>query len=454
VETSSVDSEEDTPQKTPLSMSINELSVQIGGKGRALSAWDCFRIGVDPIHYYSKNHHTAAISETILNNNGMDFAMTKSQIQSHLPSKRKTEGLGTKALNILSSKYPISFGIEPSLGTIEHVQQSSDGTTKLLLHLPSSSSTKQLYVETVIIPWNDRQKSTLCVSSQVGCRQGCTFCATGKMGKLYDLSADEILIQLYQANKVCRLLDHASGIPVAKDQHHSDSNSLDSKSTRIRSTPSGSPSFMPLYPIDNIVFMGMGEPSDNTDAVIKAAEVMADKQCFSIPQSKITISTVGPNPECFGILSGAPAVLAFSVHAARDELRKKLVPTTKYTMEELRNGLVRALLARPRKLRATMLEVTLLQDVNDGPREAREMADLALSIMNDVPGMKLIVNLIPWNEIYGGGTISYKTSSRERVLEYQSILKSAGVLTYIRTTRGDKEDSACGQLTTRKRNSK
>jgi len=209
--------------------------------------------------------------------------------------------------------------------------------------------------------WDDRKRSTLCISSQVGCRQGCTFCATGRMGRLRNLSSDEILIQMYYANKICRVSD--------------------------------------IYAIDNIVFMGMGEPSDNPVAVKKACKILTDRQLFQLAQSKVTVSTVAPAPESFSLFEDTPCSLAWSVHAATDGLRKKLVPTTKYTMKELQMGLVDTLKKRTKKLRTMMLEYVLIDGVNDRPEDAEALGDFTQEIIDLVPNSKIMINLIRFNDI-------------------------------------------------------
>ena len=245
------------------------------------------------------------------------------------------------------------------------------------------------------------------------------------MGKLRSLTTDEILVQVYYANKVCRL-----------------SNKVNTNIGRA------------LPPVDNIVFMGMGEPADNAEAVVRAVNTMVDRRMFGLAQSKVTISTVAPDPDALIALGKAPAALAWSVHAVEDSLRRHLVPTTKYSMEELRAGLVEALSSRSNKLRRTMLEVALMEGVNDSIGDAERLSKFAQSIMNDVPGSKIVVNLIPFNDI---GHPTYRTPSMERVLEFQRTVVEYGssngssVLCYVRTTRGDEESSACGQLATKKR---
>lgn len=194
--------------------------------------------------------------------------------------------------------------------------------------------------------------------------------------------------------------------------------------------------------------MGMGEPADNTDAVVPAVNTLVDRRMFGLAQSKVTISTVAPDPSVFATLGKAPAALAWSVHAVDDTLRKSLVPTTKHTMEQLKGGLVEALSSRSNKLRRTMLEVALIENVNDSDRDAELLASFSKSIMASVPGSKVVVNLIPYNAI---DHPTYTTPSMERVLGFQKVVTDGGVLCYVRTTRGDDESAACGQLATKKR---
>lgn len=145
--------------------------------------------------------------------------------------------------------------------------------------------------------------------------------------------------------------------------------------------------------------------------------------------------------------SSLEPVLAWSVHAVQDELRRQLVPTTKYTMVELRQGLIEAL--KRRSLRTTMVEVALIDGVNDSIREADELATFVKEITTQVPNSKLICNLIPYNDIGGGGSASsFRKPSLERVMEFQQRLQELGVYAHVRGTRGDDESAACGQLAT------
>jgi hypothetical protein len=202
-----------------LGMNLQELTEQLHGKGKAQLAWDCFKIGLDPLHFYNpvfpqEQLDNALLHATIFQHNThsgnlvqIGTSSTREQIQDkYLPLKRKSQTMGINALKQLSSPscYPSPLGIESSIATLEHITRSKDGTTKLLLKLVASSN---YFIESVIIPNPEWGKSTLCVSSQVGCKQGCVFCATGKMGRLASLTADQILIQLYYANKVCRVME-------------------------------------------------------------------------------------------------------------------------------------------------------------------------------------------------------------------------------------------------------
>lgn len=238
------------------------------------------------------------------------------------------------------------------------------------------------------------------------------------MGKLRSLTTDEILVQVYYASKVCRV---------------------------VRSIISTQNNILPK--VDNIVYMGMGEPADNAESVVRAAQILVDRRLFGLAQSKVTISTVAPDPSAFHTLGEAPASLAWSVHAVDDQLRRRLVPTTKNTMEELRCALVNALRTRSIKLRRTMLEVALIEGVNDSDEDAKRLAAFSKAIMNDVDRSKVVVNLIPYNAI---DHPTYRTPSVETVLGFQKIVVDGGVLCYVRTTRGDDESAACGQLATKR----
>jgi 23S rRNA (adenine2503-C2)-methyltransferase len=355
------------------------------------------------------------------------------------------------------------------------------GTIKLLVTLKRDGR----QVETVIIPWWNSGRddpegdgdgvpaepssagesrcrtrtrrpsySTLCVSSQVGCRQACSFCRTGLQGLSRSLSAEEILAQVVLAKSVIYGLDD----PHQHQNHRSAA----------------------LPDIGNVVFMGMGEPGDNVEAVVSAARALTHPLQFALPARRVTVSTVGPNPNSFGELIGRRCMedggtgrysgdndddgtysqsnddcdtgvqLAWSVHSSRNDVRKLLVPTTRYTVEELRWGLIKTLRSRSRRQRSVLVEVTLLDSINDSVDDAAHLASFCQVIVDEVFSSKVVVNLIPWNDIgaLAGPALRYRTPSTDRVREFQNALVRSGVRCYVRTTRGDDDLAACGQLAT------
>jgi len=428
--------DDDIPISSLLSFTFEELSERLGGTGKAKACWDCLRQGIDPIWYYSntgtkEEHHEDPTGTYGSKENAGHILQgwSRQQVEERLAmttTRGSATSLGKKTLRLMQEVG--GNRVEEEIAKLSQISISPDGTIKLLLQLVSDG----LEVETVIIPWDDRGKSTICVSSQVGCRQGCTFCSTGRMGKLRSLTTAEILAQMYWANKIQRLLP----------EQHEEINMFKNA--------------IKLYPIDNCVFMGMGEPADNIPAVVKAASMMADGNLFQLAPRRITISTVAPNPKVFEKLAEAPVVLAWSVHSSRDEIRRQLVPTTRHSMEELRDGLITTLRGRSKRLRNTMLEITMLDEINDSPEDAQHLADFCRAFYEGpdaVRGIKLTVNLIPWNDISAsfGPASGYRQPKKERVRAYQKVLAENGILCYVRTTRGDEENAACGMLSTKKR---
>ncbi len=277
---------------------------------------------------------------------------------------------------------------------------SACGTRKLLVGLPSGYD-----VETVIIPSLSGGFSTLCVSSQVGCRQACSFCATGTMGLLRSLTADEILAQV-----------HAAAAAIRRD-----------------------PGSLP--PLRNVVWMGMGEPADNLPAVRTALESLVDPHGFALAKNSICVSTVGPSPSHIRALEPLPARLAWSAHAADDDLRRLLVPTTRHSMAELRDAWHETL--RRRRDRGLMVEVTLIDGVNDASRDA----DALHRLLEPLPG-KTRVNLIPYNPNAGLGAAGslFRPSPRSAVEAFKHELLERDLICTVRVPRGGDESSACGML--------
>ena len=347
-------------QTSTLALPFDELAALVGGTGRARSVWDAVRAGVEPL--------ADASPITI----GARRALVE-------------RGL---------------FQFVPATLESEHVAR--DGTTKLLVRLRDG-----LAVEAVLIPHNHLPRTTLCVSSQVGCDRGCRFCATARMGLVRDLTADEIVAQVAVARGVA-----------------------------ARS------SFMP--PLTNIVFMGMGDAGRNVRHVKRAATALVDGAKFRMARSKITISTVGPSPDAFAALADADGMLAWSVHTADDELRRHLVPSSKYAVAELRDGLVAALERRPARRRTLMLAATLIAGVNDGADDAAALAAFVGPLV-DVAA-KVNVDLIPVNPT--AHRPDYARPSDARLDAYAAALRAVEPRVHValRVQRGDDEAAACGQL--------
>jgi len=190
----------------------------------------------------------------------------------------------------------------------------------------------------------------------------------------------------------------------------------------------------------------MGEPADNAHAVVRAVDRLTAQDFFGLKASRITVSTVGPSPTAFETLSKANCALAWSVHAVDDALRKRLVPTTRYPMSELRGAFIAAL--RDRRVKTCMLEVALIKGVNDSIDHAMALSDFARGIVDAVPSAKLMVNLIPYNDIGYG----YETPDVQTVWDFQNVVHrnigNNNIFVHARTTRGDDKSAACGQLAT------
>ena len=287
-------------------------------------------------------------------------------------------------------------------------QVSIDGTRKWLLRLnPTGPTDRGAEVECVYIPDDDR--GTLCVSSQVGCTLTCTFCHTGTQRLVRNLTAAEIAGQLVVARD--RLGDWSNG-------------------PKAIGSPDG-----PTRLVTNIVFMGMGEPLYNLDAVVDAVAVMSDNEGLGLSRRRITVSTSGvvPQMERLGIESGA--MLAISLHATRDALRDELVPLNrKYPIQQLLDA-CRAYPGLSNARRITF-EYVMLAGVNDSDADARALVRL-------LKGIPAKINLIPFNPWPGA---RYACSDWERIERFSEIVFRAGYASPIRTPRGRDILAACGQL--------
>ena len=275
---------------------------------------------------------------------------------------------------------------------------SDDGdTTKLLLNLSNDKS-----VETVLMQYEPNKigghpRSTICVSTQIGCAMGCVFCATGQMGFETNLKAEHIVSQVIHFEEILR----------ERGEH-----------------------------VTNLVFMGMGEPMANYDEMIRAVKILTHSRGFGLGQRHITISTIG-------IKSGIEKLaeenlqigLAISLHAPTNELRKKLVPTaTLNSVEEIIESGYNYFKKTGRRV---TFEYALMDGVNDSPEIAHNLAKL-------LEGNGSHVNLIPINPTAG----DFKRPSNNRVHEFERILSNSGVNCTIRIEKGTEISAACGQLRT------
>jgi 23S rRNA (adenine2503-C2)-methyltransferase len=269
-------------------------------------------------------------------------------------------------------------------------QRATDGTTKLLLELRDGRQ-----IETVMLPYADR--TSVCISSQVGCPVGCVFCATATMGFARNLTAGEMVDQVLAAGETAR----ASA---------------------------------PQPRVSHVVVMGMGEPLLNVPALLKAATLMHDEMGLSLRH--LTVSTVGYVPGIRALAdAGLPITLALSLHAPDDALRAKLIPMSKrYGLDEVLSAVRHY---QERTGRRVTLEYLVLGGVNDSEAQARELA-------RRVRGLMTHVNLIPWNP---AETLSpFHPPSRNRVRDFRHVLERAGLTVTQRMERGQEIDAACGQL--------
>ncbi|MBI1965874.1 MAG: 23S rRNA (adenine(2503)-C(2))-methyltransferase RlmN [Betaproteobacteria bacterium] len=268
----------------------------------------------------------------------------------------------------------------------------ADGTRKWLLDVGTGNA-----IETVFIP--EARRGTLCISSQAGCALACTFCSTGHQGFNRNLTAEEIIGQLWLAARVLR-----SDLAVER-------------------------------PISNVVMMGMGEPLANFDNVAAAMRLMLDDTAYGLSRRRVTLSTAGLVPGIERLREECPVALAVSLHAPNDGLRNELVPLNrKYPLKVLLAACLRYIEKAPRDF--VTFEYVMLAGVNDAVAQARELVRL----VKDVPCK---INLIPFNPFPG---TQYTRSGPEAIARFQDALTREGLITTIRKTRGDDIDAACGQL--------
>lgn len=268
-------------------------------------------------------------------------------------------------------------------------QVARDQTTKFLFELQDGAS-----VEAVLMHFHFGK--SLCITSQVGCNMGCTFCASGLLKKQRNLTAGEMVDEVLYVQK-----------------------ELDSRGERV----------------DNIVIMGTGEPFDNYDNVINFCAIVNSDHGLAIGARHITISTCGIVPRIDDFAAGHYQYnLAISLHAPNDELRSRLMPVNRaYPLAELMAALKRYSVDNHRRL---TFEYILLDGVNDSDETAIELADL-------VRGMNAYVNLIPYNQVDENG---YLSVNEKKALHFYDVLMKHGVKATLRSRHGDDIDAACGQL--------
>jgi 23S rRNA (adenine2503-C2)-methyltransferase len=275
---------------------------------------------------------------------------------------------------------------------------SADGTVKWLFDVGAGD-----VIETVFIPEADR--GTLCISSQAGCAVGCRFCSTGHQGFSRNLSAAEIIAQLWFAEHFLR-------------QHLG-------RDERV---------------ISNVVMMGMGEPLQNYTQLLPALRIMLDDHAYGLSRRRVTVSTSGVVPMMDRLGQDCPVALAVSLHAPEDALRDNLVPLNrKYPIAELLQACARYQTHAPRDF--ITFEYCMLDGVNDQPEHARQL--VALMRQHAVNGLACKFNLIPFNPFPASGLLR---SPMPQVMAFAKILLDAGIVTTVRKTRGDDIDAACGQL--------
>jgi len=278
------------------------------------------------------------------------------------------------------------------------VAEAADGTRKLLFQLAGRPGTRPASIESVLIPQLDRAEGardrlTLCISSQAGCAMGCGFCATARMGLIRDLTPSEIVGQV------------RAGQAIAAPRA-----------------------------LTNVVFMGMGEPLANYEAVRTALEILSAEWGYAISPRRITVSTVGVVPVIPRLIAETRVNLAVSLSGTTEEQRARLMPVNRRWPLAALLGACRAL-PLPRRKRITF-EYVMLRGENDADADARRLVRL-------LHGLRAKVNLIPFNPFPGAGFVP---SPRERILRFQTVLRAHGLNATIRESRGQDIQAACGQL--------
>lgn len=297
-----------------------------------------------------------------------------------ITSIEEMSNISKKGRQLLQEKYIIGLQ-EPST-----VQTSSDGTKKYLFDVGESGS-----VESAYIPENKR--NTLCVSSQVGCKMRCLFCMTGRQGFKSNLTAGEIVNQ-------------------------------------VRSLPE-------WHEITNIVYMGMGEPMDNLEAVMQSLEILTADWGMGMSRRKITVSTIGIVPAMKHFLENSECHLAVSLHTPFESERKMLMPVSHvHSISDIILEIKKHDLGRQRRV---SFEYIVFDGLNDTPKHVNELA----RILN---GINCRINLIRFHSIPKTPIVG---TNEKKLQKFKEALNNKGIITTIRASRGQDIDAACGLLSTK-----
>lgn len=279
------------------------------------------------------------------------------------------------------------------------IERAKDGCVKFGFQLSDGH-----IIESVLIPEPDR--NTLCISSQVGCAMGCSFCLTGTMGFKRNLTVAEIV------NQLCSVRDYLLA------QHDE--------------------SLIGPDRITNVVYMGMGEPLNNLENVLASLSIIMEQKGLDISSRKITVSTCGIVPKIREFGERSTVNLAISLHAVNDAVRSSLMPVNdRYPLEDLLEACRDFPMPKRKRI---MFEYTLLRGINDSNDDARELA-------KRLRGIPCKINLLPYNQ---SSHLPFASPSQDRLLSFQKILLEAHYTVFIRNSRGTDISAACGQLATKK----
>ncbi len=298
----------------------------------------------------------------------------------HAASINQMTNLSLKNRELLTEKFEIGL-----IAPLEE-QTSVDGTKKYLF-----STAQGKFIEAAYIPESDR--ATLCVSSQVGCKMGCLFCMTGKQGFQAHLSANEIL------NQVRSLPEHEK--------------------------------------LTNIVYMGMGEPFDNIEEVLKSLEILTSGYGYAWSPKRITVSSIGIIPGMKEFLNRSKCHLAISLHTPFDDERQQLMPVQQvYPIREVLTAIRSFDFGLQRRV---SFEYIMLKDINDSARHVKELVKI-------LAGIRCRINLIRFHPIPDTPLLG---SNEQTILKFQELLNDKGIVATIRASRGEDIFAACGLLSTK-----